>query len=284
MKRIQWEVAGTLLAQEIDSAVVEQGCIKIWYLGQCGFIIKSATATIAIDLILSELYDAEGNIRRRYAPPFAAHEAPQLTHLLCSHSHADHMDIPTIAGILEYQPNVKCIIPKGISNLVASFAQDRFIFAVQNEPVAWDAECSILPIQVAHETFETDSDGNSEFLGYFISYGEDITLFHSGDAVLESSIRSFAQSQAPIDVVMFPVNGTDAQRKQAGIIGNMDSHDAVDLAVDADAALAIPMHFDMFTINGADPQEFVDRANEIGTSFAIWVPQLGLSKTVCKQS
>ncbi|MGE4584752.1 MAG: MBL fold metallo-hydrolase [Sphaerochaeta sp.] len=277
-----WHTRGTELAHEIDATTVPGGQLRLWYLGQCGFIIKSSDCTIGIDLVLSQLYDAHQNPRRLYPPPFPGGSAPRLTHLFCSHSHADHLDLPTLAGILESQAACRCIIPSGIQEKGASLPQEQMMYAIQNEAIKLSDECSVLPIMVAHESYETDSRGFSRFLGYLFSF-PGISLFHSGDAVFESNLVRTLSPRLPIDVMMLPINGTDAVRKHLGIIGNMQPEQALQLASLSHARLVIPMHFDMFANNGADPEAFVRSAQASALPFQIWVPKLGTSIWIPEQ-
>jgi L-ascorbate metabolism protein UlaG (beta-lactamase superfamily) len=218
MKPTIWHIQGIELANEIDSTVVPNGKLSIWYLGQCGFIIKSNTCAIGIDLVLSELYNAQGNPRRLYPPPFSGGSAPKFTHLFCSHSHADHFDLPTVERILKSQSKVQCIIPAGIQEKGVSLPQNQMLYAVQNEAIKLNNECCVLPIMVAHEDYETDVRGFSKFLGYLFSF-TGISLFHSGDAVFKQNLVDTLSRCLPINIMMLPINGTDSIRKGQGIIG-----------------------------------------------------------------
>jgi len=274
----QWRKQGLELVHEIEQEKIAANHLAIWYLGQCGFIIKTIDCIIGIDLVLSELYDAQGNPRRLYQPPFSPAEAPSLTHLFCSHSHADHLDPPTVKGILENHQQTICIIPGGIASIAGALPQERLVYAIQGVPLPLSPTCSVLPIMVAHESYELDND-KSKFLGYLFQTCN-LKFFHSGDTILDTKLTSTIQESTPIDVMMLPINGTDMLRKKAGIIGNMNAFEAALLAKIGESKLAIPMHFDMFANNGANPNTFVDEATKAKAPYSIWIPKLGEKITI----
>ncbi|MGN6618933.1 MAG: MBL fold metallo-hydrolase, partial [Ilyomonas sp.] len=62
-----------------------------------------------------------------------------------------------------------------------------------------------------------------------------------------------------IDVALLPINGNDPSR---GVAGNLNAAEAVQLAKAIDAKVVIPCHYDMFTFNTADVNEFVKEAEK----------------------
>ena len=62
--------------------------------------------------------------------------------------------------------------------------------------------------------------------------------------------------QHNIDIAFVPINGRDEFRHKFDLEGNFTCEEAVRFALDIKAGLTIPMHYDMFTINTADINEF----------------------------
>ncbi len=274
MNIVEWEKMGLDLANEIDQTSVPAGSICLWYLGQEGFIIKSSEVTVGIDLVLSELYNAQGKTRRAYPPPFEIPLVPELTHIFCTHGHADHFDLSTVKGVLTKYPYAQSILPGGTEDRTAALDNKQISYAIEDQEIRLSEHCSVLPIAVAHETYEKDEQNHSLFFGYLFNFFG-ISLFHCGDAIFEPILEQRIMDIAPITVFMAPINGTDATRKSSGIVGNMDVEEAAKLAQIARARLAIPMHFDMFAHNGADPEGFVQEAKRIHATFLTWIPRLG---------
>ena len=66
-----------------------------------------------------------------------------------------------------------------------------------------------------------------------------------------------------IDVALLPVNGRDAEREAAGIVGNMNAREAVELADQIGATTLVPMHWDLFEGNTSAPEEASAIAGEL---------------------
>jgi L-ascorbate 6-phosphate lactonase len=248
MNDIRWHKSGQSLITEISEEQVPENTCCIWPLGQCGFVLKTADAVIGTDLVLSHLYDAEGISPRLYPPPFAPDAGLKLSLLLVSHNHSDHLDVPTIEGLLKTNPDLKVVIPAAVKNEV-TLSDDRIIYLKQDTPAAIPGG-SVTGIATAHDVYRYDEEGSSFSLGYVIRQ-KGITLFHSGDALSDRLLLQNVVHAHP-DVVFLPINGRDAVRTNAGIIGNMTMEEAVLLAQQVSPEVFIPMHHDMFANNGFD--------------------------------
>jgi L-ascorbate 6-phosphate lactonase len=83
-----------------------------------------------------------------------------------------------------------------------------------------------------------------------------VVVYHSGDTILYPDLVKILMGNGwLINVACLPVNGRDEKREQMGIIGNLNIHEAIQLALDVKAGLLIPIHNDLFTINQEDPEE-----------------------------
>ena len=74
--------------QAIIDTKVEKGTVAMWWLGQMGLIVKSASTMIAID------YYATPMPTRQVAPPIPADELTGVDAFLGTHNHIDHIDHP----------------------------------------------------------------------------------------------------------------------------------------------------------------------------------------------
>ena len=63
--RRAWYKKGEELLDEIKNTKVSEDELAIWYLGQCGFVIKQQKI-IYIDPVLNDIQDEHGNSRRIY--------------------------------------------------------------------------------------------------------------------------------------------------------------------------------------------------------------------------
>jgi L-ascorbate metabolism protein UlaG (beta-lactamase superfamily) len=274
MEKRTWVKKGAELKNEIDTTLLPEGQLALWHFGQCGFIIKSSDLVVAIDLVLSDLFDKEGKSRRMFAPPFEPQDCPRLDYICCSHSHADHLDVQTLQGVLAQYPEAKCIVPASDRQMVGMLDPRQVLLARQEEQFFLSSACQLETVAVAHEAFAYDEQGNSLYLGFLFAFGP-LSLFHGGDLMLEPSVLEKIATCPPFDIILLPINGRDESRHLGGIVGNMDSKEAALFASKTKARLLIPTHFDMFAANGADLNDFAFVLKESFPSVRYLVPQLG---------
>jgi L-ascorbate metabolism protein UlaG (beta-lactamase superfamily) len=59
----------------------------------------------------------------------------------------------------------------------------------------------------------------------------------------------------PIDIALLPVNEDNFFRRRRGIVGNMTIREAFGLAAEVGIRRVVPVHWDMFAVNSASPEE-----------------------------
>ena len=255
----KWYKKGLDLVEEIKNTTGSAGEIFIWFLGQSGYAIRLGKTLFFIDAVLNDLTDQNGVSLRNYEPPFAPEEIDFIDYYVSTHGHDDHMPLPTILTLEKNSPGTKFIVPAPlVSTLVENgISNDKIIPAQAHQSiVCMDSPASVLPLPSPHTEYRKDEKNNHFYLGYVFKYG-DISIYHSGDAVVTDELVRDLQKNSPINIALLPVNGSDWERTNKGIIGNMNARDAVMLAVNIPFDLTIPGHYDMFRGNGEDPSIFV---------------------------
>jgi L-ascorbate metabolism protein UlaG (beta-lactamase superfamily) len=116
----------------------------------------------------------------------------------------------------------------------------------------------------AHESLETDVNGDHKFLGYVIEVGGK-TIYHSGDCCAYDGLVERLEHWK-IDLALLPINGRDPAR---GVAGNFTAEEAAHLGKVIGARLVIPCHYEMFEFNTVSPLEFVAAAKAIGCPYRL---------------
>src|SRR5437879_1362722 len=121
------EIYSRTCTQEINATTgLPNQSIALWWLGQAGFAIKSASLTMLIDPFLSE---HEG---RLVVPPFSATTAPEIDFVLCTHEHLDHLDLPVLQELAQRQPQLRFVVPRPIiGQLTETGIESERIIGVQ---------------------------------------------------------------------------------------------------------------------------------------------------------
>jgi L-ascorbate metabolism protein UlaG (beta-lactamase superfamily) len=237
------------------------GGLRIWWLGQSGFLVKSDDTRILFDPYLSDsltlkYQDTDRPHVRMTACPIAPQQLRDVEAIFVSHRHTDHFDVATLAPLCSVNPQARLILPAAIADWAASqlphVPGDRWVPLCQGESRAI-GRLRVTAIPAAHESLEQDVSGRCCFLGYSVQMAAG-TIYHAGDTVIHPELPGVL-SHHRIDIGLLPINGRQASR---GVPGNMFGDEAARLASQVGMRLAIPCHFEMFAFNTESPKLFED--------------------------
>lgn len=245
------------------------GRVRLWWLGQSGFLLHTPDGTILFDPYLSD------SLTRKYAATDKPHVrlterviAPErltgIDVVTSSHNHTDHLDADTLRPLLAANPAAKLVIPRANRGFVLERlgnVEDALVELDAGERVLV-AGAEFHGIAAAHNTVELDERGGCRFLGYVARVGGR-TCYHSGDTVLHDGLIPALAPFRP-DVAMVPINGNRPERRVAG---NLNGREAAYVAHECHARLAVPHHFDMFAFNTAMPEEFEAACRRLGQPY-----------------
>lgn len=259
----RWYKSGKALLKEISQSSPASGAVHIWYLGQHGFVINLNETVLYIDVILNSINGEDGKDHRNYPPPFKPDAVQRVDYYVCTHNHADHLNLDTIIPLSRANPNVKFIVPEPwVSILAKAGIEKKRIVGAKNGEALDLINVKIFSVPAIHTRFiqddgEKDKNGNYKDLGYVIKAG-DLSLYHPGDTWITPKLVKILKSFGPINAAMLPINGTDWERTSRDCVGNINAMDAVKLAMELPIDLVIPCHYDMFPGNTENPAYFVD--------------------------
>lgn len=259
------------LLHDIRAAASEREHFHLWWLGQSGFLVQWQGRHLLLDPYLSD------SLTVKYANTDLPHV--RMTELvidparldfidvvISSHNHTDHLDAETLVPLLLANPNLKLVIPEANRAFVAErlkMAAGLPLGLNDGESVAI-AGFKITAVPAAHETIARDSEGRCTHLGYVVQFDE-WCVYHSGDTVWDDEIIRQLQPFA-IDVALLPINGRKPDRR---VVGNFNTKEAAMFGKQIGAKLVIPCHYDMFTFNTADPNEFAREAEAMGQPYRV---------------
>ena len=256
--------------QGFDRIEVAQNALLIEYLGQAGYRIKSATTTFLIDPYLSN-YVVDGGFGpaeifgREFPPPEDPRRMENVDFVFITHDHADHCDPQTLHPLVQANPHLKIIAPITAARTLQSAGINPAQFLDPSEGQRRrEGELTFAAIPSAH--YELDSDpatGTAAYLGYVIE-SSGVVLYHSGDTILYPGLlKKLKNAAAHFDLVCLPVNGRDARREAMGMVGNLDSREALELALQLEARVLLPMHNDLFAANRVNPGILADISSNV---------------------
>ena len=259
------------LIAEMDALMNDKHNFHLWWLGQSGFLLQWKGKRILIDPYLSD------SLTKKYMDTDKPHTRmselivkPELVKnisvVTSSHNHTDHLDAETLIPVLKNNPGIQFIIPEANRDFVAGRVKCKKDFPVglSDGQSATVDEFTFHGMPAKHNEIERDENGNCKYMGYVIEF-EKYKIYHSGDTLwfdgMENLLKPFL-----VDVAILPVNGNEPSRKVAG---NLDGRETAQLGKEIGAKCVIPCHYDMFTFNTADVNEFVKEAKKTGQAYKV---------------
>lgn len=204
--------------------------MKIKFLGQSGYIIKSNNSQIIIDPYLSDSVNRAAGRARMLPIPLNPNEI-SCDAVICTHNHLDHLDpdtvskIPTGQFFITTNEGKGTLAALGINNVAALNIGDS--------------------IKVGDfEITAVFADHTVEAFGLIIR-AENKTLYFSGDTLYNEKL--FEISKYKPDITFICINGR---------LGNMNVKEAIVTAEKIGAEINIPNHYDMFESNSENPRLF----------------------------
>ncbi len=240
--------------------------LRLWWLGQSGFLVQWQGRHLLLDPYLSD------SLTAKYASTDKPHVrmttrviAPERLDFIdvvtSSHSHTDHLDAETLRPLFKVNPRLRLAAPESSRQLAAERAgvAPETLVSMDAGKSTSVAGFTLTAVPAAHESLEKDEHGRYRFLGYIVECGP-WTIYHSGDTVRYDGMIGLL-SRWKIDVALLPINGRHPSRRVAG---NLDGAEAAGLGKAIAARLVIPCHYEMFEFNTANPREFVQAAARLG--------------------
>lgn len=247
----------------------------VW-LGQAGFAIEGAGHRIVIDPFLSKS-------PRRAAPPhLVASQLVGADLVLCTHEHADHMDLDTLRILAIESPATLFAAPEPTLGILVAggIPQSRLIGARDRELVTRTAaRVHVVPSEHGRNMddaygFGRETPGSpARFVGYVLDL-DGVCIYHSGDTTRWPGQDALLR-ELGVQVALLPINGRDSAREGSGIVGNLDPREAALLASQCGAELIVPMHWDAITGNQGSPSELVAAVAQLGLNLTVLVPGQG---------
>jgi L-ascorbate metabolism protein UlaG (beta-lactamase superfamily) len=246
------------LSDDAFLADVDAAGDALWWLGQSGFLLKrtagsdkSSLASVRVRterprFLLVDPYLSD-SLTKKYAATDTPHVrmtrrvvAPErlgfVDVVLATHGHTDHLDpetLPHVGGTL--------VAPAGIAGLAHERSGREPVTLSEGESVEV-AGFSVTAVPARHP--------GPHCVGYVI----DGRVYHAGDTeAIEPPARG-------VEVALVPINGK---------VDNMDGVEAARLAHAMRAALAVPMHVEMFEFNTASPDAFVAECERLGQPYRV---------------
>lgn len=259
------------LIREMESLRSDREHFYLWWLGQSGFLLQWNGKRVLIDPYLSDSLTKkyDGTDKRHVRMSERVLDPGMLRNIMIvssSHNHTDHLDAETLIPVLQNNNEIKFIIPEANRNFVSERVKCDidFPFGLNANKSGSIDEFTFHGLPAKHNEIEKDENGNCKFMGFVISFGN-YSIYHSGDTLWFDEMVDLLKPFS-VDVAILPINGNDPARRVAG---NLNCKEAVQLGKMIGAKNVIPCHYDMFTFNTANVEDFAEEARKMNQPVTI---------------
>ena len=233
---LQPEKSGSALLAEIQHTITPTP--TLWWLGQCGFIVRFATITFYIDPMLSPRAD------RRIASPLDPGEIKHADMILATN--AAHLDAETLVPMLEHSKNAKLVLPKSAAEAAsaAGVPYKRMTTTDADLRVEYFKDNLYGRIYAVPSRMERTALGGYPYLGYLVRFGR-WTVYHAGAC---TPYRGLADRLRPfnVNVALVPIREGFFSIAEAG-----------QLAMDIGAGWLVPMDYGTIGEDGGEENNFI---------------------------
>jgi L-ascorbate 6-phosphate lactonase len=246
------------------------GTIGMVALGQAGVAVRSGDDLVIIDLF------ASARRERLLEPVVDPRVLRDVTAVLATHEHGDHLDLPAWQQLAQASPAARFVVAEPLVPMVteAGIPAMRVVGVRVGRPVRLgSATVTAVPARHGVDVVDGYSLGDPltpRWVGYVVELGG-VRLYHAGDTLAHPRITRTVAALRP-DIALLPINGRSAEREQRNVVGNMSPDQAARVARDLAVALAIPIHFDTIRGNTGRPDAFVRAMRRHLPAASVWVP------------
>jgi L-ascorbate metabolism protein UlaG (beta-lactamase superfamily) len=188
-----------------DGAALRATAPHATWIGHATFAFRLGEALVATDPVFAPRMGP----RRRLVPPGVAPDAwPPVDVVTVSHSHYDHMDLPSLRALAK-RGSPLFVVPKDNAEILRGAGIERVHELAWWESVeAGGLRITLVPSQ--HWSMRVPWDRNARLWGGFVYEGAEGTAYHAGDtAFAEDVFRAIGERFRRIDWAMLPIGAYD---------------------------------------------------------------------------
>lgn len=218
---------------------------RVTWLGHSSFLCQSAQVNLLVDPIFSDYCSPVPipTLKRHCPPPLAMGELPRIDLILLSHTHYDHLDLPSLRRMGR---DVPLVVPQGHAGWLArrGFRDVRELAWWQTCEVSRGLRITATPAQ--HFTARTPWDRNrGHWCGWFLQ-GSGTALWHAGDTAWFPGLAEISQRCGSPDFAMIPIGAYQPRRVMKSV--HMNPEEAVQVFRDLGCRRAVAMHWGTFRL------------------------------------
>lgn len=191
-----------------NTTFVEDPADKIVWLGHSCFYICLNGKRLLTDPVFNNL--APVRMHRRHGLPCPVGQLKGIDHILLSHGHRDHLDIPSLRELLRHNPETEVLCPLGFRDML-----QRTGFTRVQEAAWWQRydtpgiTIDLLPAK--HWNRRHLFDFNTTLWGSFALEANGVRIYFAGDTGYDRHFSEIGKYYQGFDACLMPVGAYKPQ-------------------------------------------------------------------------
>jgi L-ascorbate metabolism protein UlaG (beta-lactamase superfamily) len=220
---------------------------RVWWLGHATVLLRLGDLHIITDPQLSERASpfSFAGPKRLVEAPAQASGLPRIDVLLISHNHYDHLDAPTVRGLLRANPAMVCYVPRGLKPWFQKRgAQHVHELGWWGNHAFQDLDVHCVPAQ--HWSARGLFDRNQTLWCGWVVKGHGLNFYFSGDTGYTPRLQEIASRLGPPDLAALPIGAYEPRwfmRPQ-----HVDPPEAVQLHRELKVRHSLAIHWGTFEL------------------------------------
>lgn len=202
--------------------------------------------------------------KRKRDPAMSLASMPPIDYVFISHNHYDHLDLPTLAFLVE-RDNPLIFVPLGDKSWLEAEGFPRIVELDWWQSYSLDNCFTVHFVPAQHSSARTPFDRDHSLWGGYVIEHPDLTVFHAGDTGYAGHFAEIGK-RFRIDVALLPIGDYEPDWFLSYV--HMNPQQALQAHVDLGSKQSFAMHSETFplsTLGYLDAEKAFQRAWQQGS-------------------
>lgn len=248
---------------------------KIYWLGHSCFYINFGNISIITDPVFFNLFST----KRDTMLPFNINDIENISYLLISHDHYDHLSIKSISSLIKNSPNMEALLPLKTSELFNNCALKWIV----RQEAGWYQKYINLQDSINITFLPADHwcrrglfDQNKRLWGSFMIEYNSIKIFFAGDTAYNKEMyEDIKNVMGSPDICLMPIGSYSPRYMMRD--NHINPEEAADLFNILGGKKFIPMHYGTYTLSNEPVSEPINRIKKVVSKDKLIILEIGES-------
>ncbi len=256
---------------------VRQGLPSVTWMGHASVLVQMDHVTLLTDPIWSDTASPIPWLgpRRFVSPPLPVAELPPIDAVVISHSHYDHLDLPTLRALAAR--GTRFLVPLRVGAILRAAGVGPV-----DELDWWESrtigDVVITCVPARHWSQRGLGDMNRTLWAGWVARGPTRTFWFAGDTGYTRLFAEIGERLGPVDLAAVPIGAYDPPAMMQPV--HLNPEEAVQAGLDVGAQRLLGIHYGTFDLTdeplGDPPRRFhAEAARRSMDDARIWTPPIG---------